>query len=395
MLHVRVIASLFILLSVQLNALSIDEIIDKALIQNPSLESITHRISANSSNIDISNQFANPTLTYAQNTIDANEPMSQKTLTLQQKIPFYGKRDALKNVSVAEEKILHVKLLEAKTNLVNAIKDQAYNIWELEELLKIIENYIDLTKQKIELSQSYTSTADNQHMGIMSAELTLSDLKIKISELNAKIVSAYAKLSYLASFEIEDLDLSLHVRDLKDINTLQKSLKNNYSLHVKEREIEKSETLYKSADLDNYPDINLIAGYAYRENFDDFFNFGVAISLPIYSSEDYKQERVRQMSLVAKSLKQDTQIVINSELKTAYAQMKSAYEIYHIIQDEALPQIEHMFELSDASISTGGDLFKYIDILTQKLKLEQKSVAAVALYNHSNAKIAALSGELE
>jgi outer membrane protein TolC len=395
MLHVRVIASLFILLSVQLYALSLDEIIDKALIQNPSLESITYKIGANKSSINVSNQFANPTLTYAQNTIDANEAMSQKTLTLQQKIPFYGKRDALKNVSVAEEKILHVKLLEAKINLVNAIKNQAYSIWELEELLKIIENYIDFTKQKIDLSQSYTSTADNQHMGIMSAELTLSDLKIKISELNAKIVTAYAKLSYLASFEIENLDLSLHVRDLKDMDTLQKSLKNNSSLHVKETEIQKSETLYKSADLDNYPDIVLLAGYAYRENFDNFFNFGVGISLPIYGSEDYKQERARQMSLVAKSLKQDTKIVISSEFKTAYAQMKSAYEIYHIIQDEALPQIEHMFELSDASISTGGDLFKYIDILTQKLKLEQKSVAAVALFNRSNAKLAALSGELK
>ena len=395
MLHVRATASLLIILSAQINALSLDEIIDKALIQNPSLESITHRISANSSDIDISNQFANPTLTYAQNTINANEPMSQKTLTLQQKIPFYGKRDALKNISVAQEKILHVKLLEAKINLVNAIKNQAYSIWELKELLKIIENYIDFTKQKLELSQSYTSTTDNQHMGIMSAELTLSDLKIKTSELKAKIITAYAKLSYLASFEIEDLDLSLHVSNLQDIATLEKSLANNSSLHVKESEIEKSETLYKSADLDNYPDINLIAGYAYRENFDNFFNLGVGINLPIYGSEDYKQEKARQMSLVAKSLKQDTKIVINSEFKTAYAQMKSAYEIYHIIQDEALPQIAHMFELSDASISTGGDLFKYIDILTQKLKLEQKSVAAVALYNRSNAKLTALSGELQ
>jgi hypothetical protein len=53
-----------------------------------------------------------------------------------------------------------------------------------------------------------------------------------------------------------------------------------------------------------------------------------------------------------------------------------------------------MFELSDSSISTGGELFKYIDILTQKLKLEQKSIAAVANYNRSKAKISALSGEL-
>ena len=395
MLNSKHILLVFISLSVQVYALSLDEIIEKSLLQNPSLESITHKINANRSSIDVSNQFANPTLSYSQNTIDANEPMSQKVLTLGQKIYFHGKRDAKEDVTLADENILQVKLQEAKVSLVNAIKNQAYSIWKLEELYKIIKNYEDITRQKIELSESYTSTSDNQHMGIMSAELTLSDLRIEKSVLNAKITTAYAKLSYLASFEIDTLDLSLHVKSLPSIQELQKSLSNNYTLAIKEREIQKNKMLERSADLDNYPDVNLIAGYAYRENFDNYFNFGVALSLPIYGTEDYKQEKAREMILVSQSLKQDTTIAISSEFKTSYAQMKSAYEIYHIVKDEALPQIEHMFELSDSSIATGGDLFKYIDILTQKLKLEQKSIVAVAQYYRSKAKISALMGELK
>jgi hypothetical protein len=74
--------------------------------------------------------------------------------------------------------------------------------------------------------------------------------------------------------------------------------------------------------------------------------------------------------------------------------MKAAHETYHIVHDEALPQVAHMFELTSSSISTGGDLFKYIGILVQKLKLEQKSIAAVASYNKARAKISELSGEL-
>ncbi len=395
MLNSKHILLAFISLSVQVYALSLDEIIDKSLLQNPSLESITHKINANRSSIEVSNQFANPTLSYSQNTIDANEPMSQKVLTLGQKIYFHGKRDAKEDVTLADENILQVKLQEAKVNLVNAIKNRAYTVWELKELYKIIKNYEDITRQKIELSESYTSTSDNQHMGIMSAELTLSDLRIEKSLLNAKITTAYAQLSYLASFEIDTLDLSLHVKSLPSIQELQKSLSNNYTLAIKEREIQKNKMLERSADLDNYPDINLVAGYAYRENFDNFFNFGVALSLPMYGTEDYKQEKAREMILVSQSLKQDTTIAISSELKTSYAQMKSAYEIYHIVKDEALPQIEHMFELSDSSIAAGADLFKYIDILTQKLKLEQKSIGAVAQYYRSKAKISALMGELK
>lgn len=63
--------------------------------------------------------------------------------------------------------------------------------------------------------------------------------------------------------------------------------------------------------------------------------------------------------------------------------------------DDALPQVAHMFELSGTSISIGADLFKYIDVLFQKLDLEQKSIKAVTNYNLANAKIAQLKGEIK
>ena len=72
--------------------------------------------------------------------------------------------------------------------------------------------------------------------------------------------------------------------------------------------------------------------------------------------------------------------------------MKSSYDIYHIIQEDALPQVAHMFELSTSSISVGSDLFKYIDVLFQKLDLEKKSIAAVYNYNKAHAKIEELQG---
>lgn len=153
--------------------------------------------------------------------------------------------------------------------------------------------------------------------------------------------------------------------------------------------------MQKTAELSNYPDINVLASYSYRENFDNFWTYGIGMSLPVYGREDDKEEEARILTLSAQSLKEDTQIEVNAEFETAYVQMKSAYRIYHIVHDEALPQIEHMFELTNSSISTGGDLFKYIDILVQKLKLEQKSIAAVGIYNRSMAKIEALSGEIE
>ena len=390
----RIILSIFLLFS-GAQAISLQEIIETSLSKNPSLESINQRIQANKYNIAVSDQFANPELLITKNTLDSSQAMSKSVVTLKQKIPFYNKRDTNKKIALAEDALLDAKLYEAKTKLVEKIKSEVYTIWKLDELYRIIDEYVTLTKQNIELYESYTSIDENQHMGIMKAELSLSDLQIQKSVLRQKIVSAYARLSYLAAFQIKHLDIDLQMGKKPDLARLQKSLTNNPDINIKDKELRKQNTKLKMADLNNYPDINLIAGYAIRENFDNYYTFGVGLSLPIYGTEDYKEEEQRSLVLSAASQKADTQISVNAMIESYYAQMLSSYEIYHIIQDDALPQVAHMFELSGSSISIGADLFKYIDVLFQKLDLEKKSIQAVANYNLANAKIAQLKGEIQ
>ena len=384
-----------LLLSSNLFGLTLEEIIDKSLSSSPSLESMNARISANKQEIELADQFSNPKISLITNTLDSDQAMSKTTLTLQQTIPFYSKRDSNQKVAIAEEAVLNEKLTKAKVELVAAIKMQAYTIWELQELYKIIDEYVTLTKQNIELYESYTTTTDNHHMGIMKAKLSLSDLQITKSTLDAKISSALAKLSYLAAFEVYELDIKLDILQKPEFKILQNSLINNPDLAIKKSELLKRNALVEVADVNNYPNINLIGGYNYRENFDDFWSIGVGLSLPIYGSEDLKEQKARSLALSLESQKADTEISVNSTLKVYFAEAKSSYEIYHIIQDDALPQIEHMFELSNSSISTGADLFQYIDVLVQKLKLEQKSINAVSSYNKAYAKISQLSGALK
>lgn len=374
-------------------AISLDEIINTSLAKNPSLESINERIAANKQNIKVSDQFSNPQLLITKNSLPADQAMSKSTLTLKQKIPFYNKRETNKKIALAQNELLNEKLHAAKAKLVENIKSEAYKIWRLNELYKIIDEYVKLTKQNIALYESYTSINENQHMGIMKAELSLSDLQIQKSALRAKIASAYARLSYLAAFEVKHLDIALTMGDKPNLALLQKSLGNNPDIQIKEKELLKQNAKLQMADINNYPDVNVIAGYNYREKFDNYFTFGLGISLPMYGTEDYKEEEARALVLSAASQKADTQISVDATLQTYYAQMLSAYEIYHIVQDDALPQVAHMFELSSSSVATGSDLFKYIDVLFQKLDLEQKSIKAVANYNLAKAKIAQLKGE--
>ena len=381
------------LLASSLQAMSLSEVIEASLSKSPSLEVINARLAANKQNIDIADQFDNPELLLTKNTIDAAQPMSQSVVTFKQKLPYYSKREKRADVAVAEDKVLQEQLAAAKVKLVERIKNEAYTIWELRELEAIIDEYITLTKQNINLYESYTSVSDNQHMGIMKAELSLSDLEVQKTALDAKIYTAYARLSYLAATKVESLDIDLKISHKPNLAALKASLENNPDIMIQEREIGKQTAKVKLADINNYPDFTLLAGYAYREKHDNYFNFGLGLSLPMYGTEDAKEEEQRALLLARKSQKSDTVLAVNSQIEVYYAQMLASYKIYHIIEDDALPQVAHMFELSSSSISTGSDLFKYIDVLFQKLDLEKKSITAVANYKRSEAQIAALKGE--
>jgi outer membrane protein TolC len=382
-----------LLLASSLQAMSLSEIIEASLAKSPSLEVINARLKANKQNIAISNQFDNPELLFTKNTIDAAQPMSQSVITLKQKLPYYSKREKREDVAVAEDKILQEKLQAARVALVARIKNEAYTIWELRELENIIDEYITLTKQNINLYESYTSVSDNQHMGIMKAELSLSDLEVQKTALDAKIATAYARLSYLGAVKVDNLDIDLHLDKKPNLTALKASLASNPDILIQEREIGKQNAKVQLADINNYPDVTLLAGYAYREKHDNYFNFGLGLSLPMYGREDAKEQQQRALLLAKKSQKSDTVLAIGSQIEIYYAQMLASYKIYHIIHDDALPQVAHMFELSSSSISTGSDLFKYIDVLFAKLDLEKKSINAVANYKRSEAQIAALKGE--
>ena len=377
-----------------LQAISLEEIIDTALSKNPSLSVIEAKLQANKQDVEIANKFSNPQIVLSKNSLDSSQAMSKSTLTIQQKIPYFSKREKKKNIALAQDDIIQERLRGAKIDLVEHIKEEAYTIWELKKLKSIIDEYIKLTKRNIELYESYTSVSNNQHMGIMKAELSLSDLRVINVSLESKIYSAYSRLSYLAAFKVQNLEINLEIEDKPKLDKLQKSLSFNSNLALQEKEVLKQLAQVKLANINRYPDFNLIAGYNYRENFDNYFNVGIGITLPIYGSEDAKEEKSRAILLSKKSKKNDTQTAIESQLEVYYSQMSTSYKIYHIINDDALPQISHMFELSNSSISIGSDLFKYIDILFQKLNLEKKSIKAIANYKRAEAKISQLKGEM-
>ena len=147
-------------------------------------------------------------------------------------------------------------------------------------------------------------------------------------------------------------------------------------------------------DLNVNPDPYVKFGYFNRQEFPDYASITVGFSVPLYGTEALESEAARKEVLAATSALLDFESSLKSEIEIMYAKLTEAYMIYGVIQNESLPQLEHMFELTQTSIQNGGDLFAYTNLLEQKLALEEERTSIKAEYLRTEARLKSLIGEL-
>ena len=384
-----------------LNAQSIQQLIHIALKKHPSLKTIEHRLSAMDEKISLSQNFNNPDLSLTVNDIQFSDPTNRKlepmqfqALNVKQKFPWFGKLDARKKYTEAQKKVLFDSYESAKIALAEEIRKTAYTIKELEARIKIVKEYIGVSKQNIALYTSYASTESQSHTNSMNASLLLSKVKIKAANYKALLKSQQAKLTYLVNIKVKYISDALRIHKPKSLGYYLSKYTNNPNYTMKLSQNNVARTNRDLLDLDKTPDPFVQVGYYNRKNYNDYASISIGASMPLYGSEELKTEAARKEMLATASASLDYEYALKSEIRTYYARLQEAYSIYKILNNETLPQLKHMFELTQASIQEGGNLFEYTNLLEQKLNLEEDNVAIKAEFFRIEAKLKSLIGEI-
>ena len=396
----RIILLLFFMLT-SLQAQSISQLIKQSLVKHPSLATIKHRLSLMDERISISQKFSNPDLSFTIYDIQFDdpwsrdlEPMQYQAINFKQKFPWFGKLDARKKYTEAQKSVIFDSYTAAKIKLAEEIRMTAYTIKEIEARIHIVNQYIELSKQNIDLYNSYASTQSKSHTSSMNASLLLTKVQIKAASYKAILKSQKAKLKYLVQSKIDSISDRLKIKKPKKLHYYLAKLENNplYQRTLSQKYV--AEANREIQDLDKTPDPYVKIGYFNRADYNDYASITIGASMPLYGSEELKTEAAHKEALAAASASLDYKSSLISDIETMYAKLIEAYTIYNILEYETLPQLEHMFELTQASIQQGGDLFAYTNLLEQQLNLEEESISIKAEYFRTQARLKSLIGEL-
>ena len=382
-----------------LQAQSINQLIDYSLQKHPSLQAIQQRLSAMDARIAKSRNWSNPELTLNMNDIRFDdpsnrglEPMQYQAVNYKQRFPWFGKIDAREHFTIAQKSVISDSYDVSKVKLAEEIRKTSYTILEIKERINIVRQYEKLTTQNIALYDAYTSTDSMSHSNSMAAELMLSRLHIRAERYKAVLKSQEAKLAYLVQKKNVSISDRFRIYKPKSLGYYLANLEKNpaYKRTLSQTNVANANKEMKALEVN--PDPFVQVGYFNRKEYEDYASVSVGVQMPIFGSEKLETEAARLDALAAQSAALDYRFALESDIRVSYAKMKEAYRIYEIIQNDSLPKLQHMFELNEASIESGEDLFTYTNLLEQKLDLDEERTVAKAAYLRTAAKLNALIG---
>jgi len=191
---------------------------------------------------------------------------------------------------------------------------------------------------------------------------------------------------------IESISVDSSIARPRSLQLYLRQIEKNY--HIKEAKVTVAEAKSRVEDLSSYIDPYVEVGYFDRRDYNNYASISIGASIPIYGTEHLTAQATRKEALSAQSEAIDYRHKIESQVKALYTRLVESYHIYNIIKNESLPQIEHSFELNSASVQSGGDLFTYIDILKQKLTLDEQLIVAKANYLRVKSRLKSIIGEI-
>ena len=363
--------------------LDLEELIQEALTKNPEVGVLQGKTSALWERPSQARSWEDPKLTFGVTNLPVDDfdfnkqDMTQKTVSISQQVPFPGIKSLKGRVAVEEAKGAEQELEQAKTSIVREVKKAYFELYFVNESLKITEANEDLLKQFVEFIQIKYELGKGLQEDILKARVELYKLQEKLITLNQARTTIQAQLCRLLNRDVsmtlsgtpllKSTEFSFTPEELEAL-----ALENNPALKALQHGIERSEAEHSLARKQYVPQFTISASYGQRDNRldarpfpakvtnaadgssnnvivtplsddrhrPDFFSFLVGVNIPLwFKSKQSKRvaetyHRISQTRSQYESMKNDIFFL----MRDYNARVARNRDLVHLYRDSIIPQ---------------------------------------------------------
>ena len=333
--------------------LSLDQLIEEALQNNPEITAARLKWEAFKEKIPQAYALEDPMLSFGIVNLPTNfsfrdEDMTSVEFSISQKIPFPGKRPLMKEMAEIEAEAV-AKEIQAKVHQIMRDVTVAYfELSHIERTSEVTQRNKGILEGIAKIAEGRYSVGEGIQQDVVKAHVEISKMVDELIMLDQRRKAVEAKLNALLDRspdavlgKPEEVVVRKFPYTVEELQTI--AVDSNPTLQAMKKMIESKEKAYALAKKDYYPDFKLLFAYGARADMPDgtdrrnMLTGMVEVNIPIF----YKSKQDRKVA----EAKADLQVA-----EAQYRAMKN--EVFYMITEMAtmIQRIEKQIELYKTGI---------------------------------------------
>jgi cobalt-zinc-cadmium efflux system outer membrane protein len=334
----------------------LERLIDEALANNPELKALKDREEAFSQRPSQAESLDNPKIGFSLLAIPTNsfsfnqEPMTQKQISVSQKVPFPGKLQLKGDIARKETQIVSEDYVERRNDLVRRVEDAFRNLLLVNKTIDVTKENRDLLKEFVKTTETKYAVGEGIQQDVLKAQVELSKMIDKLIALRQEKETAVARLNTLLYRpvraplkELEGIEIGglRHPGFAFTEDELQKVAEvNRPVLMGAKQRIDRYRLALRLAEKNYYPDFDFGVSYGQRNDRPDFVSGVVMVTVPLW----YKTKEDKKVAEEKWNIRQATEQYNTAKnkiffrIKDALARIGKYREQIELFKTGLLPQ---------------------------------------------------------
>jgi outer membrane protein TolC len=352
---------------------ALNELIEEGLTQNKEIQSLEAQVESLKEEVPFAGALDDPRLGLAILNLPTDsfsfdeEPMTQKQISIAQKIPWFGKLD-LKSQGATLKALRQKAILDAKRlELEKKIAISYYELGFITSSLETNKRLIEIVNQLLRVAETRYGTGRGLQQDVLQAQVEVSKLldeKITLEKRRRTLADRINELLNREHFMVvepltglEFMDLQLNPEELTSM-----ALQENPQLRVKQTEIDIVQIGIDLAKKDYWPDMDLKLAYGQRDedrtgrSLPDFVSAQVVVNIPIWQKtrQDSKLSSTLKAREAAEKSYRNLVKSLPFQVDALITEIRDTQKNYKLFTDALLLQADQWARSSQAAYEVGS-----------------------------------------
>jgi cobalt-zinc-cadmium efflux system outer membrane protein len=394
------------------SAAGLEKVLEEAVSNNPDLKAADEKVQAFSERPFQEESLDNPRVGFGLMNMPVNsfsfaqEPMTQKQVSVIQKLPFPGKLGLRGDIARKDADIVREEFLEKRNSLIMQVKTVYRNLLLIDKTIGITEKNRDLVREFVRTAETKYSVGMGIQQDVLKARVELSKMIDMLLSLGQKKESLLARMNALlyrpsdrkvTDVESEDIEALKPTDFPYTSDELEKMAAENRPVLVGARQrIERSQLAVRLARKNYYPDFDVGMSYGQRSDRPDFLSGFVTISIPLWH-KNREDRKVAEESAMARQAEEQYQAMQNEvffKIKDSTSEIRKYRQQIDLLKSGLIPQSKAALESAIAGYGVNKvDFMTLVNNLITSYNYETEYYRALTNYENTIAEIEATVGK--